>query len=186
MSGGRSPRVRLRGWLRACAAACAGLTLASAGCSRVWEARFIHPPPPITLDPDAAFVKCHMADGTVHVFDHWSLAEGRWLSGTATTYDAGREIVRRGDVSLDLATVALIETNRAQDVARGGYIVVGVISALGVGLGVACANSPKSCFGSCPTFYAWNGHAMALQAEGFSASVARSLEDTDVDALAPA
>jgi hypothetical protein len=182
MNGGRS--ARLGEWGRACVTICALLALASGGCTRVWEARFIHPPPPITLDPDAAFVKCHMSDGTVYVFDRWSLAQGRWLSGSATYYSASREMLKRGEVSLDLATVALIETNRPQDIPRAGYIVVGVISAVATGVGTYCASSPKACFGSCPTFYGWDGRAMALQAEGFSASIARSLEETDVDALA--
>jgi hypothetical protein len=170
--------------VRVCAAFLACFALVGWGCARVWEARFVRPPPPIALDPDARFVKCHMADGTVYVFDHWALTQGRWLYGTATYYSAGRDILRRGDFNLDLASVALIETNRPQDLPRAGYAVVGVISALGIGLGAYCAASPKSCFGSCPTFYASNGRGMALQAEGFSASIARSLEETDVDALA--
>jgi len=184
MSGGACARRGGRGVACARALVCAMLAFGFGGCSRVWEARFVHPPPPIALDPEAAFVKCHMADGTVYVFDHWSLTEGRWLAGTATYYGAGRDILKRGDFNLDLGTVALIETNRPQDIPRPGYITVGVIGVIGIGVGAACASAPKSCFGSCPTFYASNGREMALQAEGFSASIARALEETDVDVLA--
>jgi hypothetical protein len=48
---------------------------------------------------------------------------------------------------------------------------------------VLCLTSPKACFGSCPTFYAWDGEREALVAEGFSSSVAPALEATDLDAL---
>lgn len=46
-----------------------------------------------------------------------------------------------------------------------------------------CLVNPKACFGSRPTFYAWDGERMALQAEGFSASVCPVLEARDIDAL---
>jgi hypothetical protein len=170
--------------VRICAAIGALLALATWSCSRVWEARYVRPPPPIALDPDAAFVKCHMSDGTVYVFDRWSLTQGRWLSGSATHYGAGRDVLKSGNFQIDLATVALIETNRPQDVIRWGYVTVGVVGTIAGGVGAYCASSPKACFGSCPTFYAWDGRETALQAEGFSASIARSLEETDVDALA--
>src|SRR6516164_6503219 len=90
----------------------AALAVAIAACSRVWQARFIRPAPPVELDADVPFVKCHMADGGVYVFDHWQLAEKRFISGTATQYGPGHEIVKRGPASLDLAQVALVETNQ--------------------------------------------------------------------------
>ncbi|HCA80111.1 MAG TPA: hypothetical protein DEP53_10295, partial [Bacteroidetes bacterium] len=46
-----------------------------------------------------------------------------------------------------------------------------------------CITNPKACFGSCPTFYVSDGDTMRLQAEGFSSSIAPSLEAADVDAL---
>jgi hypothetical protein len=46
-----------------------------------------------------------------------------------------------------------------------------------------CAANPKTCFGSCPTFYVSDGKHAMLQAEGFSSSIAPSLEARDVDAL---
>ena len=48
---------------------------------------------------------------------------------------------------------------------------------------VVCLTNTKACFGSCPTFYAPEGERMVLQAEGFSDSIAPSLERRDVDAL---
>lgn len=46
-----------------------------------------------------------------------------------------------------------------------------------------CLANTKACFGSCPTFYASDGERLALQGEGFSSAVARTLEQTDVDTL---
>jgi hypothetical protein len=48
---------------------------------------------------------------------------------------------------------------------------------------MVCVADPKACFGSCPTFYAYDGEQDRLQAEGFSSSIARVLEARDVDAL---
>jgi hypothetical protein len=48
---------------------------------------------------------------------------------------------------------------------------------------IYCIANPKACFGSCPTFYAFDGKKMTLQAEGFSSSIMPSLESADVDAL---
>jgi hypothetical protein len=55
-------------------------------------------------------------------------------------------------------------------------VVYGVTSSV-------CLADPKSCFGSCPTFYVDDGPRELLQAEGFSGSVARVLEARDVDPL---
>jgi hypothetical protein len=43
--------------------------------------------------------------------------------------------------------------------------------------------NPKACFGSCPTFYAWDGEDTCLMAEGFSSSILPSFEKEDVDML---
>jgi len=52
-----------------------------------------------------------------------------------------------------------------------------------VGLSIVCLSNPKSCFGSCPTFYAPGADGETLQAEGFSSAISPALETHDVDAL---
>jgi hypothetical protein len=79
--------------------------------------------------------------------------------------------------------VLLFETNRPEELTNAGLIVLGVVTAGSLALTAYCASNPKACFGSCPTFYAYDGERDTLQAEGFSASVARVLEATDVDAM---
>src|SRR5262249_17861237 len=65
----------------------------------------------------------------------------------------------------------------------GELVVLGVVTAASLALTVACLSNPKACFGSCPTFYVSDGTAETLQAEGFSSSIARVFEATDVDHL---
>ncbi|MGM0669780.1 MAG: hypothetical protein ACQET1_08670, partial [Gemmatimonadota bacterium] len=64
--------------------------------------------------------------------------------------------------------------------AFSGLTVYTVASTL---LTVSCVLDPKSCFGSCPTFYVEGGESERLVAEGFSSSVARVFEASDLDAL---
>jgi len=80
------------------------------------------------------------------------------------------------------AAIALLEGNV---IGSRGTSVAGLafITALSGAMTVFCATNPKACFGSCPTFSAWNGTSMELQAEGFSSSITPALEATDVDAL---
>jgi hypothetical protein len=82
---------------------------------------------------------------------------------------------------ITLSEVALFETNHPESVPRGEYAVLAVVTAASLAVTAVCLSNPKACFGSCPTFYASDGTREVLQAEGFSASVARVFEATDVD-----
>jgi len=73
----------------------------------------------------------------------------------------------------------VFETNVSE--ISGAAVLVTALAVVTVAIGIYCATTPKACFGSCPTFFvAGNEHPLA---EGFSASIAPSLEATDVDAL---
>jgi hypothetical protein len=166
-------------------------------CSRtVYEAHFAAPAQLAKISEAAArapFIKCHMADGRVYVLQQWSIEEGTGLvEGMGLEYDADRNA--KGGIhrqSLKLTDIALIETNRPYSVDVGTGSIVALAIGTGVSLGVSAiclfsgANGGvnKACFGSCPTFFAEDGNGFSLQAEGFSSSVARSLEATDVDAM---
>jgi hypothetical protein len=60
---------------------------------------------------------------------------------------------------------------------------MGVLTGASLGVTAFCAANPKACFGSCPTFYAFDGAKISLQAEGFSDSIAKVFEKTDIDSL---
>jgi len=128
------------------------------------------------------FLKAHMLDGRVYVLSDWAIEEpGRIMRGTGVRYDAGRVGTLSGEQSVPLDSVAIFETNSVQvspSIATMTILTVGslVMSAI-------CVASPKTCFGSCPTFYVEGDPDSLLQAEGFSSSVAPSLEATDLDAL---
>jgi hypothetical protein len=75
----------------------------------------------------------------------------------------------------------VFETNKAE--VSGGIVALSIITGASLALTGYCAINPKACFGSCPTFYAPVGADTLLHAEGFSSSIAPSLERTDIDAL---
>lgn len=135
-----------------------------------------------SLDGKSPYLKCHMKDGGVYVLSPWNvLPGGRSVHGHGKPLDPNRRAVGDGDFTVDIAAVALFETN----IAHRSAAVTGLAIVTGISLGITayCIANPKSCFGSCPTFYVSDGQQSLLQAEGFSASVAPSLEATDVDAL---
>lgn len=84
-----------------------------------------------------------------------------------------------------MSEVALFETNRPDKVSPFGSALLGVMTVVTGAVAAACVSSPKSCFGSCPTFYVEGGDEDRPAAEGFSASFARVLEARDVDAVPP-
>jgi hypothetical protein len=77
--------------------------------------------------------------------------------------------------------VAVFETNKISP--SESITALSVLTGASLALTGYCLTMPKACFGSCPTFYAPTGTDTLLQAEGFSSSIAPSLERTDVDAL---
>lgn len=157
--------------------------LSAPGCGK-HLVRTLHAPTEIeTLDERSPFLKIHLADGRVYVLADWRVdPTSGTIHGTGSLLGINREEEASGAFSVDPADVVLLETNVAKDsrVNTAFAVMVGV-TALVAGI---CAVSPKSCFGSCPTFYVPGPDGTDwLQAEGFSSSVAPSLEATDVDML---
>jgi hypothetical protein len=158
--------------------------------------RITEAPDPRIVPPrhPPAILKVHLRDGGLVVLEKWRVASSPagtppadTLIGTGTRYDAARRSLGTTPVRIPSTDVVLIETNQT-GISLGrtlGAVMLGVgavIAAVGISIAIACAVDPK-CFGSCPTFYVWDGERMSLMAEGFSASIAPSLEATDVDAL---
>ena len=128
-------------------------------------------------------LKAHLKDGRLYVFDQWQFdPKSRVVTGHAGVLGIDRGRAVPGTYRLPLDEVALFETNAP---IRGApaLAAMAVVTAISVGVTAVCLLNPKACFGSCPTFYTWDGQRMALQAEGFSDSIAPALEDTDIDAL---
>jgi hypothetical protein len=128
------------------------------------------------------FLKVHTHKGHVYVLDRWELdAESRVVTGAGLHYDADRRLLAEGDHAVPYDRVALLETNRPRTVYQWQGGVLGLATGATAAMSLVCIAKPKLCFGSCPTFYVDGGERPL--AEGFSASVARVLEATDVDSL---
>jgi hypothetical protein len=128
-------------------------------------------------------LKVHMKSGELYVLDSWRVVdETRTIEGHGTRYTALREKGETAAQHIPMDAIALLETSRARTTYPGGLQTLAVMTTVFGSLAAICVSNPKSCFGSCPTFYA-EGDADVPQAEGFSASIARSLEERDVDHL---
>lgn len=136
------------------------------------------------IDPQAPFLKVHLTDGSVYVLTRWRIDErDRLISGEGVRYDVHRAVLGEGSFEVPFDGVGVLETNRPEEVRQNSFAVMAVATGASLAVTALCVVSPKSCFGSCPTFYTGEGEDEVLHAEGFSASIARSLEATDVDAL---
>ena len=135
---------------------------------------------------DGAVVKAHCPDGRVYLFSSWQVVDSlRWLEGTATVFDINRDTISTGPVRVPYDSIALIESNTEAPSRMTPLAGLTVLTGVTIAGAIYCISNPKACFGSCPTFYAWDGNEWALQAEGFSASIAPALERTDVDPISP-
>jgi hypothetical protein len=125
-----------------------------------------------------------MRSGELYVLRRWTLTgDGARLRGDGTRYSALREAIgAAGPQEVSLEDVALLETSDQDLAVPLAAQSLAFLTTFWGGLSIACVADPKSCFGSCPTFYA-DDDPDVPRAEAFSASIARVLEERDVDAL---
>lgn len=134
------------------------------------------------LDKRSPFLKVHMLNGRVYILSAWRVnEENKTVSGNGNLLDINRNVIKKGNFTIPLNDVAIFETNVLKS--SPSIMAMSIITVPSLVLSAICLANPKACFGSCPTFYAWDGEKMTLQAEGFSASVTPSLEARDIDAL---
>jgi len=159
------------------------LLVVALGCIHRVERRIVPADQAATLDGKSGYLKAHLKNGYVYLLTGWHAdSGGRVISGTGQLFNPGRTVVSSGDFRFPSDSVALFETNViTKSGATTALTLMAGVTAFVAGI---CASNPKTCFGSCPTFYApdSSGHSV-LQAEGFSASIAPALEATDVDML---
>jgi hypothetical protein len=135
-----------------------------------------------TLDQKSPYLKAHLRTGYVYVLDSWHVdSSGTLVTGRGSLLTPNRSVESQGEFRLPVDSVALFETNLLQ---RGGAVTaLAVMTGVTAAVTAACIADPKTCFGSCPTFYVADSSGQFLHAEGFSASIAPALEAVDVDAL---
>jgi hypothetical protein len=142
---------------------------------------FVEPGEIATLDDRSPFLKAHLASGHVYVLSAWSV-QGSDITGTGSLLDANRREVDTGYFVLPGDSVLLFETNVRESTGAG--VALTVMAGITAAVAGICAASPKTCFGSCPTYYVADEEGRpTLQAEGFSSSIAPALEATDLDML---
>lgn len=155
------------------------------GCGGSRIGRISQPPEqfkPIQGSEELPYLKLHMKNGDLYLIEDWSFTSNKdSVKGTGNHYNLNREIIAEGEFSIPSQQVVLAETNQINGSAGPGLltiltIVTGIFT-------VFCIVNPKACFGSCPTFYAFNGEDFIVQSEGFSSSISPSLEERDIDAL---
>jgi len=129
-------------------------------------------------------LKVHMKSGALYMLDAWTVdTAARAIRGAGTHYDLHRSATPAPDATIPMDSVALFETTDAAAAWPLGMQGMAAMATLGAYVSAVCLADPKSCFGSCPTFYLEGDEPDRVHAEGFSASVARVLEERDVDAM---
>lgn len=163
-------------------------------CSSVRIVREFHNPSDLNVSTlNKKTIKVHMTDGSIYLLD--SLINNNkadTVSGYGSYYNQYREIVlsNKGPEGnlippaflIPLSQVALFETNNVSGM-NGKALAMTLIGVPTAILDIYCILNPKACFGSCPTFYCWDGKDTVLMAEGFSSSILRLFEKKDVDML---
>lgn len=158
------------------------LALLSAGCPNRLERKV--GPTLQTVDMEAPYLKCHMKTGELYILTRWKIDEAhKQIVGAGELHGTDRRVESRDSYRVNFADVALFETNTV--VTSPAVAGLAVIAGLSAVVTIACLANPKSCFGSCPTFYAPDDHGgrSVLQAEGFSDAISPALETNDIDAL---
>ena len=124
-----------------------------------------------------------MRSGDLYVLESWTVPEeGQDLVGSGVRFDMDRVGLAAATHRIPVADIALLETNEKEVVSRFSQSGLSVFTSLSALATLACLADPKSCFGSCPTFYSVDDPDRPL-AEGFSSSFAASLEKGDLDRL---
>ncbi len=128
------------------------------------------------------YLKVHMDNGNLYVLRNSNLqTEARLVSGKGYLLNPARDTVSASHFTLGMDSVAIMETNKLTHSPVHTSLIV--FTGLSLGVSGVCAANPKACFGSCPTFYSTQNGEEELKAEGFSSSIAPSLEENDLDAL---
>ncbi|MCJ7554814.1 MAG: hypothetical protein MUO34_13140 [Ignavibacteriaceae bacterium] len=155
------------------------------GCSANRIERLTGSPEKVGVIPpskDFPYLKLHLKNGEVYVFNDWELKKDENLiSGKGNHLDINRQQIEEGRFTILLKDIVLAETNQIKSSSA-----VGVLATFTVITGIftiICIADPKACFGSCPTFYLHDGNDFVVKSEGFSSSISPALEERDIDAL---
>lgn len=153
-----------------------------ASCNATVRQPLVHDPAvPISQSKSVNQLKVHLRSGRLDILNSWRFEGDTMLVGSGSTYSVDRLMESQTDQRIPLDSIALLETDSPQNISSLGLTALNVWTVVWGSLTTACVLDPKSCFGSCPTFYVDGMSRDRPVAEGFSSSVARALEASDVD-----
>lgn len=163
------------------------------GCTPSKVVRQLNNPESFKADSKQKFLKVHTKDGSLYLLDFWSIDSiTRVIYGTGEYLNYKRDKIDSKPKNIPAVAdpyfhicwddISLLETNRLTHYPGS----LAAITVVGVPLGIVsiiCIINPKTCFGSCPTFYTLNNGNWQLVAEGFSSSILPVFEKNDIDML---
>ena len=132
----------------------------------------------------SAYLKVHMKNGKLAVINSWLIDnDKKAIVGDGKIYNAHRQVIYDGKgYRFNFDDIIMLETNEYD-----GYNVISpllmTLTIFTSVVSIPCLANPKSCFGSCPTYYLHQDDSLIIQAEGFSSSITKSMEAIDVDHL---
>ncbi|MBL0169988.1 MAG: hypothetical protein IPP90_04525 [Gemmatimonadaceae bacterium] len=139
--------------------------------------------PASSKEPKAPSLKLHLHSGELIIATVWlEDTTARTLRVSGTLYDANRRSLGPVQRAVPMDSIALVQASTPGNAYPGGLVMLAIWGTGATIVSGSCLADPKSCFGSCPTFYA-QGDTSFIQAEGFSASPLRALEARDMDHL---
>lgn len=168
----------------ACSFARLALIASAVGsCVPAWTPH-VAAPSTTTLSPDITGpLRVHLRSGEMVIASAWSEdTVARTLRVDGIAYSPQRTKMGVAQRAIPIDSIALVQSYTAGTAYSFGLTMLAVWGAATTYVAGACLADPKTCFGSCPTFYL-PGDTTFIQAEGFSASPLRMLEATDVDHL---
>ncbi|MBD3629471.1 hypothetical protein [Cyclobacterium sp.] len=176
----------------------ATLTLFSLGCSFKRVSRELVQVEEIKLNSqNNEYLKVHMQNGDVYIFHSWKVDKpNEIIFGFGNHLDYNRNLIEtRGGTGLSPSEserihtqflipfdeIVILETNqKGNNPGVAAMVLVGLTTGA---FSLYCSINPKACFGSCPTFYVSGLDVQNLVGEGFSSSISKSFEDTDIDLI---
>lgn len=130
----------------------------------------------------AKYLKAHINDGSLYLLTTWNINDQqKIISATGDLYDPNRRLVRAGKFVIPFDDIQVLETNDPST--NPGVATMVVMGLATIPMSIYCLVQPKACFGSCPTFYVQSDNKEVLFGEGFSSSICKALEETDVDLI---
>ncbi len=155
-----------------------GATVAAASCAvRVREARLeeVSARDVIVTTP----IKAHLRNGGFVIFRSGAEISSNSVRGNGMHYNM--QMQSQGPVTLVSLDSVLGIVNFRDDIQEGATYALSTLATATAAVGTLALY--KALFGSCPTFYTTQDGEAALEAEGFSYSIAPLFEARDVDAL---